>query len=245
MKYIDSHLHLGDCRVFDLNVSEKDLIEGLESSGIDKAVVQPFPGATDEKEVHKHIYKLTQKYPGMIYGLASVNPHCSKYEYEEKIKRYVEEYGFVGIKLHTIGHAVHPHTKDARTVYEIAGKLNVPVNVHTGPGVPFALPSLFIPIVKEYPEIKFVFAHSGYTFYSIESIITAEQCENLYLETSWCSLEATKDMINAIGSERVMMGSDSLTSIGQEINKFQSMNITEEQRKDVFYKTATSVFKLE
>ena len=67
-----------------------------------------YPGASDEAEVHKRIYHLTQMYPGQIFGVASVNPHMDEKQYKAKIRKYITEYHFKAVKLHTIGHAVHP-----------------------------------------------------------------------------------------------------------------------------------------
>lgn len=45
MKILDAHSHIGKCRVFDLDVTEEDLIKNMDANGIDAAIVQPFPGA--------------------------------------------------------------------------------------------------------------------------------------------------------------------------------------------------------
>lgn len=245
MRIIDSHMHLGDCRVFGCNIDEKWLMETLEKYNVSAAIVQPYPGASDEADVHKRIYELSKKYPGCIYGLASVNPHTMvKAAYQDKIKKYVEEYGFVGVKVHTIGHALHPLSEDARTVYETASKLGVAVNVHTGPGAPFALPSLCAPIVKEYSDVTFVLAHSGAGYFSGEALVVAQQNKNVYLETSWCSVEDVMGMVASLGTERVMFGSDSLYNIPTGKAIYESINLTADQLGDVFCKTAQKAFKL-
>ena len=136
MTIIDVHAHLGDCRVFDTEITEAGLLQMMEENNISAAVVQPLPGASDYRDVHERIYRLTQQYPNKFYGLISINPHKPKEELESEIKKYAQEYGFVGIKLHTQGHAVHPLSKDAYTLYELAAKNHLVVNVHTGLGIP-------------------------------------------------------------------------------------------------------------
>ena len=58
--------------------------------------------------------------------------------------------------------------------------------VHTGPGIPFALPALCIPAARKYPDLKIVLAHAGFAVFTAEAQVAATVCDNLYLETSWC-----------------------------------------------------------
>ncbi len=245
MKIIDSHNHLGDCRVFGCNVTEADLIGAMDRNGVTATVTQPYPGASDEADVHKRIYDLAKKYPGRIYGLASVNPHTmDKAAYFNKMQGYIEGYGFKAIKLHTIGHAVHPQSEDGKTVIETAVKLGVPLNVHTGPGVPFSLPSLLFPAAKQYPDLKIVLAHSGAGLFAGEAIALAQQCPNVYLELSWCSVEDATAAIQSIGSERVMFGSDSNMNIPTALAVFAALPLSDKQREDALWRTAQTVFAL-
>ncbi|MFQ5998221.1 MAG: amidohydrolase family protein, partial [Candidatus Bathyarchaeia archaeon] len=138
---IDSHSHLGSCRVFDLDTSEQELLSTMANNGITTNIVQPYPGAPNVKEVHNRIGKLAKENPGKIFGLASLNPHMNEDEYNEEVERVVKDLGFVAVKIHTIGHAVNPLGRSADKVFKAAKKLGIPVMVHTGPGVPFSLPS--------------------------------------------------------------------------------------------------------
>lgn len=244
MNYIDAHTHLGDCRVFDMDITEDQLLQTMEDSGINAAIVQPFPCPVDYKEIHNRIYRLSKDYPGKVYGLVSVNPHKSREELESEIRAYVEEYGFVGVKLHTQGHAVNPQSRDAHALYEIAGKLGVPVNIHTGLGIPFAMPSLCLPVAKMYPEITFVIAHSGSLMFASEAVILAQECKNVYLDTTMCVIEDLLMILKNIGSERLLYASDSLKSTSLEMKKFQAAELEEEQLKDIFYRNAAKVFHL-
>ena len=244
MRYIDAHAHLGDCRITDLDVTEEQLLAALEKSGVDAAIVQPYPCSSDEDMVHQRIYEMTKRYSGKIYGLVSIYPHINKGEYEKRLRHYIEDYGFVGVKVNPVGHAIHPSSKDARMIYELAAKLDIPVNVHTGIGVPYSLPSLCMEVAKEYPEVKFVLAHAGGGMFSEEALEVAKQSSNIYLETSWCGLEDSEAMVHKIGSDRVMMGSDSIKNLPYEVCKYKLMELTEKQMEDICYKTASTVFKL-
>lgn len=126
---IDVHQHLGPCRVFNLNIEEDALMAALDRNGVDAAIVQPYPGAPDPAAVHDRIAALARRYPGRIFGIMSMSPHCDRAVYRAEARRCVEELGFVALKIHTIGHAVNPLTPDAQMVYETTAELGVPLTV--------------------------------------------------------------------------------------------------------------------
>lgn len=66
-----------------------------------------------------------------------------------------------------------PLTPQSQKVFETAVKLNIPVIIHTGNGVPCALPSLAIPVAKANPELNIVLFHSGAGMYGAETLIAA------------------------------------------------------------------------
>ena len=241
---IDSHAHLGDCRVFDLEVTEDQLLATLDRYRVDAAIVQPFPGAVSAPAVHDRIARLARDHPGHIYGLASISPHLSRREYTAEIERCVRDLGFVGIKLHTIGHAVAPGSKDAQTVYEVALDLNVPVMAHTGTGVPFALPSLFLPIARSHPQLRLVLAHAGFGIYTPEAAMVARECSNIFLETSWCTPQAIGLLIRTLEPGRVMFGSDLPINLGVELAKVEAIAPDPARREAFLATAAAAAFRL-
>ncbi len=116
LKVIDAHEHLGECRVFGLRATEEDLLRRMEECGIDAMIVQPFPGAEDPLKTHDRIANLCAKYPGRFFGLASLSPHRDRTAYRQEVERCVRDLKFVGVKLHTIGHAVLTLSEDGELV---------------------------------------------------------------------------------------------------------------------------------
>ncbi len=241
---IDAHAHLGDCRVFDLEVTEAELLAAMNHHHVDTAIVQPFPGAANAPEIHDRIARLAEAHPGRIFGLASLNPHLPRREYGAEIIRCVRELKFVGVKLHTMGHAVGPASKDAMTVYEVALELDVPVMAHTGTGVPFALPSLFVPIARAHPDLRIILAHAGFGIYTPDAVVAAQECPNVFLETSWCTPQAIGAMVRTFEPGRVMFGSDLPINLAVELAKVQALEV-EPWRREAFLATAAAaIFRL-
>lgn len=241
---IDVHQHLGPCRVFGLNIEEAELMAALDRNGVDAAIVQPYPGAPSPAAVHDRIAALAKQHPGRIFGIMSMSPHCNPEVYRAEARRCITDLGFVALKIHTIGHAVLPLSDDAQTVYRTAAELGVPVMIHTGPGVPFALPSLMLPAAKQYPQTTFILAHSGHTIYAPEAFVVAQERENIVLDTSWSAPDDIKWFIEGIGPERVMMGSDSLYNLAAELAKYRTLDLDPAILDQVFAGTAIAVFRL-
>ena len=173
MHVIDAHTHLGECRVFDVATSEHDLIENMDKYHIDVSLTQPYPGAPSATDTHDCIASLTKTHSRRFYGIASINPHQDSQVYFNELSRCVKDLGFVGVKLHTIGHAIHPAGVDATTVFESAQQLNIPVMMHTGPGIPFAAPSAVTSQLKKFPQVPVILAHAGHGIFSEEAIAVA------------------------------------------------------------------------
>lgn len=243
-KIVDAHAHLGECHVFGLNNEASDLIRRMDENGIDAAIVQPYPGARDAVKTHDQIAELCHKYPGRFYGLASLTPHQDHDAYRREVERCVKQLKFVGVKIHTIGHSVNPLSEDADFVFQTASELGIPVMVHTGPGVPFALPALCIPPARKYTSLKIVLAHAGFAVFSAEAQVAASVCSNLYLETSWCIVDDIDWMISTIGSKRVMMGSDLIRNIPVEVAKYKALDLKPDVWAQVMGRTAIDVFRL-
>ena len=243
-KVIDAHAHLGECCVFGLLSTEEDMLRRMDESGVDATIVQPYPGATVASKTHDRIAELCAKHPGRFFGLASLSPHGDYDVYRREVERCVKELKFVGLKLHTIGHGVNPLSEDGDRVFATAHDLGIPAMVHTGPGVPFALPSLCIPAAHKYPGLKIILAHAGFAVFSAEAQVAASVCGNLYLETSWCIGEDIRWMISTIGPDRVMMGADLPSNVPVEVAKYRALDLEPKVYNQVMGATAIDVFKL-
>lgn len=244
---IDAHVHLGRDRVFDEEQSEKEILDVMNANGIDIAIVQPMvdtPTIDVAQQIHNQIAEMSRQNPKRILGMISINPHLKEKEFEEEATRCVQELGFVGIKLTPIAHACSPLSKDGTRVFERANGLGIPVMVHTGSGIPFALPSLVMPVAKRFPQLKIVLAHAGGNISASEALIVAQECENIFLEPSWVAIHIIQKWVKSLGAKRIMFGSDMLQNCPVELAKFRNMGLSEEELQQCLYKTARDFFNL-
>lgn len=241
---IDTHAHLGSCRVFGAHQSVDDLLSAMDSAEVDAAVVQPFPGSDDATADHDLIAEAAQRYPGRIYGVASLNPHGDPVTYWREITRCVRDLGFVGVKLHPIGHAVRPGSDDGRRVAETAAELGVPVMIHTGAGLPFADPAAWLPLARDLPELTVVLGHAGAGLSTGSAITVASVCQNVVLETSWCNPQDIRAAVETLGPGKVMFGSDMRFNIEVEQAKYRAITLDADTSGQVLAGTASRVFGL-
>lgn len=241
---VNAHAHIGDTRVFDADSSEEALIASMDNAGVDASIVMPSAGCADAAAVHDRIARLGQEHPGRIYGMIQINPHTDEDLYTAEATRCVRELGFVGVKIHPLGYAVNPRSRDAEMVFRVARRLEIPVMIHTGSGLPWSLPALWIPLAQKYEDVSVVLAHAGMGIFTAEAHLAARMCPNVTLEMSWAKPPELKWLIDDLGIERIMMGGDLNLNLATEIFKFRSLGLDEETLAQGLGGTAIRVFKL-
>lgn len=241
---LDSHMHLGEDLIFNTNDSEADLLSYMAEHGIDAALLQTGILPADPKAATLRLYALTKKYPDKFFGAAVLSPYLPENTYADFMRWAVRDLGFKALKLQGFAYCAAPASPQTKKIFDTASALQVPVIIHTGNGVPTALPSMAIPIAKAYPELKIVLAHSGGGMYGGEALIAAQMCDNIYLETSWCTVLDLKSFVNTLGCERLLFGTDVPLNAGVELAKYRALKLTDAQYEQCFYKTAAAVFDL-
>jgi predicted TIM-barrel fold metal-dependent hydrolase len=244
MPIIDSHQHLGRSLFSGVVTTEHELVQAMNLHGVDVALVMPQPTLEDVRGVHDQIAAAVERNRDRLYGIASINPWWSETDYGAEARRCVRDLGFVALKLHPLGHNIATNHPEADKVFRTAAELGVSVIVHTGLGSPWALPSLCIPPARRYPEVRVILAHAGWGLYSAEAIVAAEVCDNLYLEPSWCPGYMARQMIDKLGTGRVLWGSDHLTNLPVELTKYRSLGLSDAELANILGGTARAIFSL-
>jgi predicted TIM-barrel fold metal-dependent hydrolase len=224
---VDAHQHLGRSMFSHTETEAAELMAALDEHDIHTALVMPQPALAHPAPIHDAIAEAAAAHPGRLFGIANVNPRLSTTAYRAEVRRCTEELGFKALKLHPLGHNVSIASPDARIVFEMADELGVPVLIHTGTGIPHALPALALRPARAFPAVPIILCHAGWSVFADEAIVAAEAAENLYLEPSWCGPYQIAAMIGSLGAERVLYGSDHLNNIASELAKFTSLGLSE------------------
>lgn len=242
---VDVHAHLGKDYVFDDEQTEDELLAVYDENLIDKAIIQPFicrPYLEDTRAAHDRIFRFCQQHPGRFYGMLSINPHFRPEEYEQEASRCVQELGFVGVKMATAAHAVHPSSHDGLHVFEVAKHLGIPVMIHTGIGAPFAAPISAWKAMEAFPSVKVVLAHTGGNEMQEQALMLAMKYENVFLEPSWMPGVCIASMVKKLGAKRVLFSSDTLGNVATALSTFRLCIPSEDDLAQVFEKNARLVY---
>ncbi|MHA6483442.1 amidohydrolase family protein [Paenibacillus sp. strain BS8-2] len=241
---IDVHAHLGYDHVFDEDFTLEEQLDKHHQFDISRTILQPASCHDLERVVIQHnvIAEVCKTYPGKFFGMANPNPHLPEIVYERELRRCVEELGFIGVKIHTFAHAVNPNGAAGNRVLGLARKLNIPVMVHTGAGIPFANPSNLIETAERYPDVQIVMAHCGMMIMAGETIAAMRRHDNLTADITWTAGFNLKHWSDEVGADRFMFGTDHADNAGTEIAKVRTCGLTVEQQEDVFNGTARRIY---
>jgi uncharacterized protein len=244
MKIIDSHCHLGTSNLSGRNITESDLLTAMDAYKVDISLVMPHAIMDDSIAAHNAVAGLCQQHPERFRGMVNLSPLWDEADYRQEVTRCVRDLGFVALKLNPMQHLTSPLMENSNKVFDAAADLGVPVIVHTGLGAPWALPSLSIPQARRHPDLPIILAHAGFAVYTSEAYVTAVECDNIYLEPSWCTIFELKWLINELGADRILFGSDLPENLPVELVKYQSLNLTPEELTACLGGTAARLFQI-
>jgi len=187
MKVIDFHQHI----LIKRDPEGKQLIRYMDLNGIEIAVVHGSPisvwswcGDNDS------VLDVVSKYPDRLIGSVHIDPRWGNKAFET-LDKYYEE-GFKWVKLYpNLG--FYPDDPKFRGFFQEVARKRMGVLLHIGTvslsdtGVElnskYARPIYIDVLARVFPEINFVLAHMGNTWYS-EAICMAISYDNVYLDTS-------------------------------------------------------------
>lgn len=241
-KIYDTHTHLGEALHSGKSYSAEQLLEAMRRSGVDRSVLIPFPMVEDYQKAHDGIAAAIQAFPDSFTGCVCLDPYVGANQFRDEVKRCVEELGFRALKLQPQYQPLNPLSPRSDFFWEVAGEFRLPVICHTGAGVPFALPSLFISPARRFPDLRIVLGHSGGSIFMHEAIVAAQVCPNIYIELSSLMPHHILEALSFIDPSRLMIGSDGVESLETEVSKIVSLELPDDGKRQILWDTAHQVF---
>ena len=238
----DAHAHLGEARHSGRRQSADDLLRAMDRTGIDRALLIPFPVVEDHRTAHDGIARAIRAHPDRFQGAACVNPFIPEPEFHDEIRRCAEQLGFRALKLRPQYQALNALSPRSDFLFAAAQEHKLTLLVHTGAGAPFALPSLYIMAARKFPDLPIVLGHAGGGLYVLESIVAAAVCPNVYIELSSLMPHHIHEVLSHIGPERLMIGTDLPESAEVEIGKILSLALPAAERQQILWDTAQRLF---
>lgn len=237
----DAHTHLGTARHSGRRWTVDEMLRHMDTHGVERSLLIPFPVVEDYRLAHDEIAAALSGAPERFAAAACLPPMLPEDEFRSEVKRCVDM-GFTAIKLQPQYHGLNPVSRRSDFFFLTALEFGLPVVAHTGTGVPFALPSLFIAPARRFPGLQIVLGHCGGSVYYLETIVAAETCPNIFLELSSLMPHHVLEILQHVPASRCMIGSDLPESVDTELGKIATLNIPEPDRADILWNTAARLF---
>ncbi len=200
----------------------------LDAHGVDRSVLlHTLPGDAAS------IAAAVRAFPDRLIGYVMINP--TEPSAIETLTKAVDDWGFRGVTLFPAMHRFELASDHVRKVFELAHDRRLAIFVHCGVLKVAFLNALGIPcdfdatnanplalqrLAAEFTNIRFIIPHLGSGLLR-ELLMLADTCPNVYTDTSsvdgWARYlpgrmtaeDCLKQVLEVIGPQRVLFGSDS------------------------------------
>jgi len=231
---IDADTHISPTGEDSNAISYNELLRRMDRAQVDKALVWLRPPYMREIDgSNAYVHDAVQKHPDRLIGFGWVDPHFGKEKGVETIRRCLDDYGFVGVKLNGAQNNFYVDNPSLSLplIEEIVNRKAM-LAFHIGADAieethPFRLGK----IAKRFPETTILAVHMGgvnrpnLTNAMIE---VASECTNIMLIGSAAPTNAILKAIRILGAHRLCFGSDTPFELMHvEVARYQAMLETE------------------
>ncbi len=240
----------------------EELRATIETCSISKAVMVNFAPVNWTKGNNFWTCAIAKDTEDLI-PFISPHPYMKGRKPVDEIKHKLP-WGAKGIKFHPDAQKFYPNDKKLWPIYEFCQEKNLPMVFHSGKNInspgQFSEPRLFAEVLTEFPKLTLVLAHLGNGFWDQTKKLAAE-FSNVFFDTAiaisgiytrdektreqYLSDEESIDMIETIGSERIMFGSDfPWVNPGWDIERLQKLPLSDKDREGILGKNAIKIYDL-
>lgn len=235
-----------------------------------------------------NVARIIKHYPDKFIG-ASVLPVDNSQDMLSELNRAMQELGFKAISLATSYNAIYLDDKRFLPIYKIAQEKNIPIFVHSQIVNPIGFERvqdpLLTPVIeyvfdtticigkllvaetfREFPELKFIFAHFGGAIPFLQHRFDAtyqmlrgmdfvkdlkanptEYLKNIYVDTSGDKVKTNFLLaLELLGPKHILWGSDwpAKKDIAGAIQVVQDLDISEEDKEDILGGNLDRIFAI-
>lgn len=207
MTVIDAHVRIGAGR--DASLSAEQLLEAMDRTGIDRALVSPPERclAVDHREGNGMVAEAARDSGGRLLPYAVASPWRGGRALDE-LSRAAED-GAVALALDPAVQGFDLLDGQVDPLVETVAGWGWPIYVRTGTPS-HALPLQLAELAVRHPQGRFVMGKSGATDFWIDARPALERAPNLYADTAHCPWDVVLAGLAAdpIGCGRVVFSTD-------------------------------------
>ena len=263
-KVINSHCHIypekiaskaveGIKNFYDLNMSlngrNDDLIKDGTKVGVVHYLVHSVATTPKQvKSINEFISYEVKSHNGLFTGFGTLHPDSDDIEGDFN---YLCDLGLKGVKLHPDFQLFALNEKKAFDLGEVIAAGDLPLLIHCGDfRYNYSNPEQLIPFLDNFPELTVIGAHfAGWSMWE-DATRQLSGRENLYVDLSSSlyalSAETANELIHAYGTDKVLWGTDyPMWDSVSEMEYFNRIDLTDEERSMILYENAAKLLKLE
>jgi predicted TIM-barrel fold metal-dependent hydrolase len=267
---IDCHVHLNNYYTEDANnrrpteENVQKLLAAMAANGVDHAVVLTSYKVNVDRPSVEQVLEMLAEDPRttVVEGLRwRSESRTDLFHMEERIRDGLVK----GIKLYPGYDLYAINDPSLEAVFRVAAKHDVPVMIHCGDTyakdakVRQAHPLLVDDVAVDYPDVRFVICHLGNPWFQDTAEVLYKN-DNVYADISGLTLgdfdyaferylvSRVKDLIAYMGDpgSQLMYGSDwPLVEMGPYVRFLEGLDLSEDARDHVAWKTAAELFKID
>jgi uncharacterized protein len=209
---VDSHCHMGPWYNYYFSEAGIDsMLQDADKIGVKKLFIAPHAAIScDYRLGNAQAAETAEKHPHRVYGLLVLNPNKPE-EIQGEFDTYYFRRNFTGVKLHPTLHRFGLADPGCSRVFDRLREYGGYALCHTWEGNPFCGTAVCESIIRAYPEVAFVLAHSAGTHTGVlNTMRLVNEYENAYMDTSGFEYSDTwiEDIMAVANPSKVLFGSD-------------------------------------
>jgi predicted TIM-barrel fold metal-dependent hydrolase len=203
--------------------------------------------------------KLRERYPGVLMGFGSVDPHDP--DAADEMRRCAQELGLKGLKFHPTMQRFDPGEVRFYPLWETAQELGLVTLFHTGtcgiaagtPGaggtkIRFSHPAFLDSVGADFPELTLIAAHFGWPWF-MECLAIALHKSNVFIELSgWAPKYLPQEVKREIGkrlNSQTLFGSDyPFIPLDRWFSEFEELGLDEDAARRILAGNAAELLGL-
>lgn len=238
---IDAHAHMGaNYGTYMSKATMDEMVEVMDRENIEMVFCAPHSALFDPGIQNGELETAMQKYPNRFKGYFTFNPNYSE-AFAANMDRVLTVPGYLGFKFLPTYHRYPIDGDNYRPALEFANQHGRLILIHTwGNNDPHNGPRHIEKAAGEYPNALFIMGHSAPGELD-DAIAVAKRHENVYLDL--CDIHRhsgiVDKMVNAIGADRVLFGTDiPWYDPGYGIGSVLFSRISDEDKYKILYENA-------
>jgi predicted TIM-barrel fold metal-dependent hydrolase len=243
---IDFHTHLASHFLGTALLSLDEFVAGLDRCGVERACVFTLAGFLGETARHnERLAEQARRFPDRLIPFATVDPKEGESAVKE-LDTFLSDPLFKGVKFHSWLQAFAP-SMVRETLTELmhcAAMHQAPVLFHDGTP-PYATTFQIARAARWVPECAVVLGHGGLVDYVQPAAQLAREIPNLYCCTCGLKTGDIVHLVNQVGKEKVIFGSDfgvaDWTLLAERLDDVRHADLSEDDLEAILGQNAERV----